>query len=162
LGLRPLLVTAEKETSYTPKGADGKVSVVSVPTSLNYVTQGFVTSIKNQGSCGCCWSFASTAMYESLLLMKGYSYGLSEEASLECTSNYSPGNRASDCSGGYFQDPLIFLGKVGSVLRSNYPYIAGSFGSGVGYPTTPGICAETNRISLGNGTAAVYGPLTAL
>lgn len=99
-------------------------------------------------------------MYESQLLIRGYSYGLSEEASLECTKFYSPGNRVSDCSGGYFKDPLIFLGAVGSVLRSNYPYIAGSYGSGEGYPYTPGICNETNRIMLGSGTAAVYSSMT--
>ncbi len=99
-------------------------------------------------------------MYESQLLKRGYSYGLSEQASLECTKFYSPGNRVSDCSGGYFKDPLLFLAAVGSVLRSNYPYISGSYGSGAGYPYTPGICNETSRIMLGNGTAVVYSNLT--
>jgi hypothetical protein len=78
-------------------------------------------------------------MYESQLLMKGFSFGLSEQAALECTSYYSPGNRINDCSGGYFEDALIFLSKVGSVLRSNYPYIAGNH-VGAGFPQTIGIC----------------------
>lgn len=99
-------------------------------------------------------------MYESVLLIRGSSYGLSEQASLECTSYYAPNGRVSDCSGGYFEDPLTYLATVGSLLRSNYPYISGSYGSGAGYPTTPGICAQASRISIGNGTSAIYGPLT--
>lgn len=161
VGLNPIKYDGPK-VAYTPPApsADTKVGGTSLASSLDYNALGKVTSIKNQGSCGCCWSFASTAMYESQLLIRGYSYGLSEEASLECTKFYSPGNRVSDCSGGYFVDPLTFLGDVGSVLRSNYPYIAGSYGSGAGYPYTPGICNETNRIMVGSGTSAVYTSMT--
>ena len=104
---------------------------------------GKVTSIKNQANCGCCWSFASTAVYESQLLIHNKSsYGLSEEANLQCTSFYAPGGRASDCSGGYFDDPLTFLANVGSLLRSEYPYISGTYGANYGFFHTPGICSE--------------------
>lgn len=34
---------------------------VGAPASLNYAEKGVVTSIKNQGSCGACWSFATCA-----------------------------------------------------------------------------------------------------
>jgi C1A family cysteine protease len=139
VGLNPIIYDGPK-VAYAPTASGDTKVGAALPTSLNYNTQGKVTSVKNQGTCGCCWSFASIAMYESQLLIRGFSYGLSEQASLECTKFYSPGNRVSDCSGGYFKDPLLFLGAVGSVLRSNYPYIAGSYGSGEGYPYTPGIC----------------------
>ena len=120
-----------------------------------------MTSIKNQGSCGCCWSFAATAAYESYLLLSGHNYGLSEEAALECTSFYAPNKRASDCSGGYFPDPFYFLAAVGSVLRTSYPYMASNYGSGVGYPSTSGICTEQNRIFLGTGAVSLYAPTIA-
>jgi KDEL-tailed cysteine endopeptidase len=127
-----------------PKADDGhslRVSTVSaaLPSSLNYNTLGYVTSIKNQGSCGCCWAFASVATYESWLLMMGHNIGLSEEASLECTYLYAVGRRMSDCTEGYITDAMDYLAKVGSVLRSSYPYLAVSTSSGL--PSTPGICA---------------------
>ena len=54
-----------------------------LPSSLDYYAMGKVTSIKNQANCGCCWSFASTAVYESQLLIHyKSSYGLSDEANL--------------------------------------------------------------------------------
>lgn len=54
---------------------------------------------------------------------------------------------------------MVYLGKVGGVLRSNYPYISGSISSGAP-AVTPGICSERNRIYLGNGSMAYYETLT--
>ncbi len=34
---------------------------VGAPTSLDWRTKNVVTSIKDQGSCGCCWAFAACA-----------------------------------------------------------------------------------------------------
>jgi len=42
-------------------------------------------------------------------------------------------------------------------LRTNYPYVAGNYGSLQGYPTTPGICADGNRVMLGSGQYQIYG-----
>ena len=93
--------------------------------------------------------------------MAGFSYELSAQAALECTSFYSPDKIVSDCSGGYFPDPLTFYSKVGGVLLSSYPYISGSYGDGAGYPRSTGICTETNRIYLGAGTMYLQSGLTA-
>jgi len=48
--------------------------------SINWTTIGKVTSIKDQGSCGCCWAFTVTGLYESFLLVQGASsFDLAEE-----------------------------------------------------------------------------------
>lgn len=47
-----------------------------MPLSVDWRTQGTggkVTSIKNQGTCGCCWAFTTTALYESFLMIGGLS-----------------------------------------------------------------------------------------
>ena len=135
---------------------------VALPTTLdfrNYNGQNHVSPVQNQGTCGCCWSFAATAAYESYLSLNGFNYALSAQAALECTSFYAPNQRVSDCNGGYFPDPFYYLAKVGNVLDSSYPYISGSYGARPGFPTTPGVCTDRNRIFLGNGTISLYAPL---
>lgn len=54
---------------------------------------------------------------------------------------------------------MDYLGYVGGVLRSTYPYTSGSISSGMP-ASTPGICTEKNRIYLGNGTTQLYTTLT--
>jgi len=60
------------------KKEDIKVSNIILPSVYSLVNLGFVSPIQNQGSCGCCWSFATIGMYESLLKMRNYTYKLSE------------------------------------------------------------------------------------
>lgn len=57
-----------------------RVSSTPLPSTFDYRNvngKNYVTSVKDQGSCGCCWSFAATTAYESLLLLNGHDYGLS-------------------------------------------------------------------------------------
>lgn len=77
-----------------------------LPISKDWRTSGDVSSIKDQGSCGCCWSFTTVGLYESWMMVKGeQEYDLSEEYLLECTSKYTQNvlrqNYNSTCNGGY-------------------------------------------------------------
>lgn len=56
---------------YDQLPAHNKLRAMALPQSLNYTAQGKVTSIKDQGKCGSCWAFTTTAMYESQLLIRG-------------------------------------------------------------------------------------------
>lgn len=163
-GVRPLQIPDKDAIRVSASDIENQRVGTPTPTSLdysNYNGKNCLTSVKNQGSCGCCWSFAATAVYEALLKINGFNYELSVEAVLECTTGYSPNHRVSDCSGGYFPDPLTYYAKIGGLLLSNYPYVAGDFGDQAGTPQTPGICTDDQRVYLGAGTKYVYGPLTA-
>lgn len=68
----------------------------------NWNTLGKVSEVKDQGGCGDCWAFATTALVESMLMIFANStYDLSEEYTLECTYEYNPYENFYDsCSGG--------------------------------------------------------------
>lgn len=52
----------------------------TIPTKYSSVDMGHVSSVKDQGSLGSCWTFSAMSQMESLLLKKGYGeYDLSEE-----------------------------------------------------------------------------------
>lgn len=88
------------------------------PTSFDWRNYGVVTPIKNQGSCGSCWAFSSTAEYESkiAILTNGTLYDLSEQYVLKCETN------SFGCNGGYPQRALELINRTGIPLESAYPY----------------------------------------
>ena len=63
--------------------------------SVNWVTKGAVTGVKNQGQCGSCWSFSSTGAIEGARQIAGSGLtSLSEENLVECST------RNHGCQGG--------------------------------------------------------------
>jgi len=99
----------------------------NVPVSPNLY--GYVTPIRDQGSCGSCWAFATTAALESQYLMSTKGVGqptlsLSEQILLSCSI-------AGNCSaGGYIQLASNFIQSTGLPLAACIPYTEGSWTSG--------------------------------
>ncbi len=50
---------------------DNLIKVGDAPSSKNWADEGKITSIKNQGSCGTCWSFATAAAIQASMVLKG-------------------------------------------------------------------------------------------
>lgn len=91
---------------------------LSLPSSFDWRQYGVVTSVKNQGSCGSCYAFASLGCFESKILIDGGStYDLSEDNVKECEYYHSC------CSGGSFYRVASFLSQYGTVLESCDPYL---------------------------------------
>ncbi len=92
---------------------------VSLPASVNWVSKGAVTPIKNQGQCGSCWAFSTTGSLEGCHFIKtGSLISLSEEQLVECSS-WNNG-----CNGGNFDWAFQFTESNPLELESSYPYVA--------------------------------------
>jgi len=89
--------------------------------SVDWTTQGAVTPVKNQGSCGGCWSFAATGALEGATKVAGNALvSLSEQQFLDCDTV------DSGCGGGLeYQGWNYFKGQnQGICTESSYPYTA--------------------------------------
>merc|ERR1711881_232958 len=82
-----------------------------------------VSPVQNQGSCGSCWAFATTAAVETAYAIKhGFVPKLSEQQLVSCdTRNYG-------CGGGWMQYAFEYLKTVTHNTEAAYPYYSGSNG----------------------------------
>ena len=114
---------AKKRTSAVLK--EEELGNVEAPSSIdwtNYNGYTYVTPVKNQGSCGSCWSFSTTGAIESRYAIKtGYLNSLSEQQLIDCSDSY--GN--AGCDGGIMQDGFEYVIASGGLCsESEYSYTA--------------------------------------
>ncbi len=86
--------------------------------------QNYVTSVKDQGTCGCCYAFAGLGNVESRLRIDGAgTYDLSENHAKECNwyelNNIDGG---TSCSGGNYMKVTNLWSKKGTVLEADDPF----------------------------------------
>ncbi len=102
----------------------------SLPSSWDWRTQGKITPVRNQGSCGSCYAFASIANVEARLLVAGEpAYDFSENNAKEC--NWDELNDiygGTSCSGGNYDLLVNLFSQKGIVLESCDPYVASDVG----------------------------------
>ena len=87
---------------------------------IDWAAKGKVSRVKNQGSCGACFSFSATGVMESWALINGKEVDLSEQQLVDCTR--FKGNFG--CRGGWPQTALDYVKNNGIVSQEAYPYIA--------------------------------------
>ena len=96
----------------------------NTPESVNWVTAGAVTGVKNQGSCGSCWAFSSTGSIEGAhFVATGELLSFSEQQLVDCaTLRY--GNLG--CNGGLQTGAYNYYKNHAAELESVYPYTSGN------------------------------------
>ena len=95
-----------------------KVRKNSLPVEFDWRNQANLQPVRTQGNCGSCWSFATTAVLESLLIINGHdSYpDLAEQTMVSTCSNHG------DCRGGYFE-AFDYMTNIGLVAEYEDPYL---------------------------------------
>jgi hypothetical protein len=80
---------------------------------VDWREKGAITPVKNQGTCGNCWAFSSTASTEAAWSIAGNPLvSLSEEFLTDCNYPQSPGG----CAGGFPQQAFKFIIKNGEYV----------------------------------------------
>ena len=102
--------------------ADSK-PVMDLPAEVDWRKEGVITDVKNQGQCGSCWAFATTAMIESYagIAMNGSTPILSSQQVTSCTPNPLKCGGTGGCSGSIPQLGYTYIQLFGHVTEDDYP-----------------------------------------
>ncbi|XP_031495350.1 probable cysteine protease RD19B [Nymphaea colorata] len=99
-----------------------------LPESFDWRERGAVTPVKDQGSCGSCWSFSTTGALEGAHFLKtGQLLNLSQQQLVDCDHECQPLGEGltcnSGCFGGLMTNAFRYAIKVGGLQREeDYPY----------------------------------------
>ena len=111
-------------------------SANNAPTSIDWRKKNAVTSVKDQGQCGSCWTFSSTGASEGAWAIKtGNLVDLSEEQLVECATGMQYGSHG--CNGGQMEGAFKYLIQNGQCSDTAYPYTSGTGKSGSCQTCTP-------------------------
>jgi C1A family cysteine protease len=139
--------------------------VTALSPSVDWST--FVTPVRNQGSCGSCWAFATTAALESNILIRGNDPltedNRAEQILLSCSG-------AGNCEqGGSIGSASNYIRSTGLPPESYFPYTAGDNSCGNAQAGWSGqtskiaswsyVCTTSVNLTAIKNALASFGPL---
>lgn len=94
------------------------------PAAIDWRQKGAVTSVKDQGQCGSCWTFSATGAVEGVwAISTGKLIDLSEQELVDCATGVS--YHSHSCNGGQMDGAFKFIIEHGQCADSAYPYTSG-------------------------------------
>jgi C1A family cysteine protease len=118
-----------------------QTTITSLPKSVDWVSAGAVTPVKDQGQCGSCWSFSTTGALEGAYFVKyGALASFSEQQLVDCDT-LTNGGRDHGCNGGLMDNAFAWIKKNGGLCsEQDYPYVSGT-------TKTAGTCKTTCHVN---------------
>ncbi|KAL8119903.1 vanillin synthase-like [Apium graveolens] len=112
---------AAQNCSATSKGSH-KLTDVVLPLKKDWRKSGIVSPVKDQGSCGSCWTFSATGALEAAYAQAfGKGISLSEQQLVDCAQAFNN----NGCRGGLPSQAFEYIKHNGGLeTESAYPYTA--------------------------------------
>lgn len=96
----------------------------SAPDAIDWRAKGAVTSVKDQGQCGSCWTFSSTGAIEGAWAIEtGKLVDFSEQQLVDCATGSAYGSHG--CNGGQMEGAFKYVIEHGQCMATSYPYTSG-------------------------------------
>jgi cathepsin L len=114
-------------TPPTPNPARSTKTIKDLPESVDWRDKGACTPVKDQGQCGSCWAFATTAVIESHVQIATSTLPvLSTQQVTSCTPNPLKCGGTGGCYGSIPQLGYTYIQLFGQISEDDYPYVSGS------------------------------------
>lgn len=109
----------KKNISADIKVEEELLDTSNLEASVDWRSKGAVNPVQDQGQCGSCWAFSSTAALEGAHFIKtGKLLKLAEQQFVDCV------NTCYGCNGGLESLAFDYAKKTPQELESDYPYTA--------------------------------------
>lgn len=100
-----------------------KLFLKEAPESIDWRKEGKVTPVKNQGGCGSCWAFSTTATLEAhVAIQSGKLLDLSEQQVASCSPNPQHCGGTGGCEGATQEVGFAYVKEHGLTTGDNYRY----------------------------------------